>query len=162
MQTKTTRPSYPPLAAKRVIAIHKPNVSALLPEERTLLKTAINNKLEELLQEISVTQEEKKLSIEEADTFSMKTANLIVETALQTRCRRTDEKRRSRYITRLNERLHTIKETCDTIKQLKTNQFSDRIEEIECLAELRILMSRLCLCDIPNLPIQINRETIQT
>src|ERR1041384_1370039 len=41
------------------------------------------------------------------------------------------------------------------------NQVTDKTEEAEQLLELNILMDRLCMCDIPNLPVPLNHHTIQ-
>ena len=141
---------------KRVVAIHTPNVSALAPGEKTLLATTINHQLLELTKEM---KESRSLSFKEADELSNKTAKLIVNTALQARCRRTGEKtERSQYERRISERLQTIKDTCDLIRQLKSTHTPQEAD----LMELDILMDRLCMCDIPNLPVSLNRSTIQT
>ena len=57
--------------------------------------------------------------------------------------------------------VETIKDTCDSIRQIQSPQFVDQTEEKERFIELDILLNRLCLCDIPNLPNLVNRETIQ-
>jgi hypothetical protein len=150
----------PPTPRKRVVAIRKPNISALPPEQKTLLVTTIDHQLQSLLKEI---QETKNLTLKQADQFSIKTANLIVETALQTRCRRIEEKtEKSKYKARISERLQIVKETCDLIRQLKSKQFVDETEEQERHMELNILIDQLVLCGILNLPIQLNRNTMQT
>jgi len=64
---------------KRVVAIHKPNVSALPPGEKVLLTATIDRQLQDLLKEI---KEIENLTIKEADYLSIKTANLIGKTAL--------------------------------------------------------------------------------
>ena len=56
--------------------------------------------------------------------------------------------------------MQTIKQTCDLIRQLKINNIS-KTDEDECLLELNVLINRLCLCDIPNLPVQLNHRTVQ-
>ena len=71
-----------------------------------------------------------------------------------------ERKEKSQYISCVNERLQTIKETCDLIRQLQASNSSDGTEEK--LMELDILMDRLCLCDIPNLPAPLNRNSIRT
>ena len=90
----------PPTVPKRVVAIHKPNISALPPEEQTLLKETLGRQLQSLLNESQV------VSMEEADQLSIRTAKLIVDTALQTRCTQMKErKEKSQYIACVNERL---------------------------------------------------------
>jgi len=99
--------------------------------------------------------------MEEADQLSIRTAKLIGDIALQARCTQMKErKEKSQYISCVNERLQTIKETCDLIRQLQASNSSDGTEEK--LMELDILMDRLCLCDIPNLPAPLNRNSIRT
>ena len=63
---------------------------------------------------------------------------------------------------RLNERLQTIKDTCDLVQQIKHSQATSQTEEAELLLELDTLIDRLCLCDIPNLPVLLNLNTIQS
>ena len=103
--------------------------------------------------------------MEEADQLSLKTAKLIVEIALQTRCRQMKEREKSQYISCINERLQTIKETCDLIRQMRLSNpldGSNEPNEGEQILQLNILMNRLCLCDIPNLPAPLNRGSVQS
>src|SRR5256885_9310955 len=85
-------------------------------------------------------------------------STLFPYTTLFRSCRRTEEKTgKSGYERRISEKLRTIKETCDLTRQLKSTHTPDQAD----LMELDILMDRLCMCDIPNLPIPLNRDTIQ-
>ena len=133
----------------------------LPPEGKTLLRATINHQLQQLQKETKESQN-GSLSIEDANQLSIRTAILIVEAALGTQCKRVEKKQEeSRYISRLNERLQTIKETCDLIRQIQDTN-TGNAENVEQLTELDILVDRLCLCDIPNLPTQLNRNSIQT
>ena len=141
------------------MAINKPNISALAPNEKLLLLKTINHQLLSILKGIDET---KNTTINLVDELSIKTAKLIVGAALQFRCRRMDEKtEKSQYIKRTSERLQIIKEVCDLTRQLKSHP-RDKEEKTERLMELDILMDRLSMCDIPNLPIPLNQHTIQT
>ena len=107
-------------------------------------------------------EEIKTLTIKAADELTVKMATLIVGTALQICGKRSDEKaEKSQYIKRTSERLQTVKEICDLIKQLKTHAI-DPTDETEQLLELNILMDRLCMCDIPNLPVPLNQHTVES
>jgi hypothetical protein len=134
----------------------------LPPEGKTLLRATINHQLQELEKETKESQKTGSLSIEEANQLSIRTAILIVEAALGTQCKRVEKKQEeSRYISRLNERLQTIKETCDLIRQIQDTN-TGNAENVEQLTELDILIDRLCLCEIPNLPVPLDRNSIQT
>ena len=81
----------PPATPRRIVAIHKPNVSMLPPEGKTLLRATINHQLQELEKETKESQKTGSLSIEEANQLSIRTAILIVEAALGTRCKRVEK-----------------------------------------------------------------------
>ena len=114
----------------------------LPPEAKTLLRATINHQLQELEKETKESQKTGSLSIEDANQLSIRTAILIVEAALGTRCKRVEKKQEeSRYISCLNERLQTIKETCDLIRQIQDTN-TGNAENVEQLTEL----------DTPNRP----------
>ena len=106
-------------------------------------------------------QESNNWSIEEADRISLKTARAIVGIALQTKIRRGNDENRASFVIRTKEKLQTIKKVCDFVQQIKNNHFLDKTDEAECFMELDIALGQLCICDIPNLPVELNRETIQ-
>src|SRR5690242_15320642 len=109
-----------------------------------------------------MTQNAVNLSVEEANQLSIRTAKLIVETALDTRCKSAEKKKEeSQYMSSLHKRLQTIKEICDLTRQIQ-DMNTDNAGNVEQLTELDILIDRLCLCDIPNLPTQLNRNSVQT
>ena len=118
----------PPIIKKKVVAINKPNISALAPNEKLVLIKTINHQLLAILKDIDET---KNLTIKLADEFSSATAKIIVGSALQFRYRREEEKTgKSQYIRRTSERLQTIKEVCDLLRQLKS-PLKDKAEEAE-------------------------------
>ena len=110
-----------------------------------------NHQLQELEKETNESQKTGAVCRSKMKISSRLAAILIVE----------KKQEESRYISRLNERLQTIKETCDLIRQIQDTN-TGNAENVEQLTELDILIDRLCLCDIPNLPTQLNRNSIQT
>jgi len=114
----------PPVIPRKVIAIHKPNISALAPNEKILLIKTINQQLKALTKEM---EETKNLTIKTADDLSIKTAKLTVGTALQFRCRRSDEKsEKSQYVKRTSERLQTIRKHATLFNNSKPGDRQNR------------------------------------
>ena len=114
----------PPTTPRRIVAIHKPNVSMLPPEGKTLLRATINHQLQELEKETKESQKTGSLSIEEANQLSIRTAILIVEAALGTRCKRVGKKQEVHFMPE--------RKTTNNKRNMRSHSPDTRYEHRQC------------------------------